>query len=544
MRDTLIILLPRISRSATDSIYRDFETLLKNTSDAEQFELAAMMLLASKPDQYRGEIEKKAETLTSTIESSLGDNAVEKARSIKMIASRLSPKSTIDPSAGSITAINKVVLFSQFMYHAKFLQELNPAIAKPVIMANLNRILDPELKNPDPKSLANILELCQFASIFDKVTTIQVAEYLIRVMPNAEDDYQKQRIATCLCELGHKFDPSTINRSVQLFISEWSKFADMKQNKFLQSDINELTSMLDSVGLLLLAKFLNEKSAALPDDGKFPFDMKLLEITASRWDAASATRMAESLIRNLELDPNFSDSVSACIGLKSFATRLDSTLAARAVNSILKHVGETVSQKDLLVYAETITVLVPRLMPDALKRAENTTVAILKKSTDEDQVHALSIILKALAPAQWETLRPEIVIRGLNAILARNALEAEEKSESLTSFLLLTTDWRLLAECLAHPGCVGWTRDAILVRLEEVLIRPRPAALPEPMANALGAFGGGTWTTEASGSPKALNDALWQSQRQWKSPWQAIEFIAKHHPDFPLGRMPAKSERK
>jgi hypothetical protein len=304
-----------------------------------------------------------------------------------------------------------------------------------------------------------------------------------------------------------------------------------------------------------------------------------LEALASRLGPADAARALDALVAVLGKTKRWDVLHAAGQGLAGLAPRLGPADVPRALDALVALLLRNTDAKDVLRAAgQGLAALALRLGPADAARAFDALVAVLGKATNESALRAAGQGLAALAPRLQLVSLEQRYEAAATTLVGRIQLESDSPIMDLVSpciallsspplagrtelrkqLLVAVLDridlgWRpgfsvfdlarlisdraLLARQLSRPGCVGVVRQALLLRLEELAFPPTPDEVAQSaVAGLLAPPASAAWslTLAATRAPRP---------RHFRTLWDAVAWLKKHHPEIDLDAPPPPVRR-
>lgn len=412
--------------------------------------------------------------------------------------------------------------------------------------------------------------LATLAPRLDPTAAAQACGRLVAALDKATDPRVFEPTSNSLAALAPWLDGPAALRS-------WQWLAGMiRKYSAGQSAVRALVPL----ALRLDASAVDQASTTLIDE---------LERTQSWSTAAMLAALAP------RLDPSVADRASsavlsavdkaadarACMALAILTPRLKGQAAARAWDALASCLIKSSDVNEFSIMpADGLAALAPRLDPPAVPRAFATAVQLIERANSTYVADRACIAAFALSekvdPQERQAHRMQVA----NAVIAglRRMRDADKWSEnylydlwfvidqfepvirrsvaagkltpidigtirSLGNWLSLgqggsslfaaTSDLATIADCLRHPACIGDTRQMVLHRLEELAFPPSEASKQQALAESVV-----TRLTQplASGVLSAGRQANWERDRKFRTMWDAVAWLNKHHPEIDLDK--------
>jgi len=364
------------------------------------------------------------------------------------------------------------------------------------------------------------------AALAPRLAPEQVArgcDALIAVLPTLQDRRALSAAGKGLAALAPRLAPEQVTRGGDALIAVLHTSQDWRP------------LLAAGMGLAALAPRLAPEQAARGWDALIAVlqksqDSDALE-AAGNGLAALAPRLApeevtrgwDALIAVLQKSQDSDALKAAGIGLAALAPRLAPEQVARVWDALIAVLQKSQDSNAIEAAGEGLAALAPRLAPEQRLRAAECLLAALHSTLGPRGVELIARTIPLLEAKRQDSIFAEAMTVLLNyAALSSTYLEIDWETGPLGTCVRAVIAPRSLAWLLSHPGCVGWPREWLLQRFEELLFHNRQAVYLKPETKK-----------DPAASPQAPA-APPPPPRRFRDLPEAAAWIAENWPDFDL----------
>jgi hypothetical protein len=295
--------------------------------------------------------------------------------------------------------------------------------------------------------------------------------------------------------------------------------SDSKEGNVLESTASSLAALAQRLDGPRAAKASDELVSAVGKIGAATAQFRALAALAARLDGPAAAKLSDTILRLVENEDVYHRVRAHQADTWALFEAFSCLEPARtAVLTLSEKTGAAEQQACRMRVANVAVVWLTRLRDSRKLEDDNRDFCFVIDQFD-------SVIEQSMAGGKFT----------FDDIGSFDQSEPRSWTNYKVSMSLFaaTTDLATTADCLRHPDCVGDTRQRVLHRLEELAFPPPAADARQAIVESVVT---GLTQPLAGGVLAAARQAKWERERKFRTTWDAVAWLNKHHPEIDLDK--------